>query len=176
MTATMQATSVLIEEIETWLRNPRRTAHRLVSKPTAELVAEALASMPAKAPETLPAPRGVFRWIPGGLVRSVGRRRPQRTVSIEEMLGLTEMILTRYGWTGSGKTRSLSGRRCIAGAMRLLVELGYGDVSVMESAGVRLDRVLWQQNVRVRYYEWNDQRGRTQAEVMRLIKKARNGT
>jgi hypothetical protein len=90
-----------------------------------------------------------------------------------ELIGLAAMVLEKYGWTGAGKTRTRSGTRCIAGAFRLLVDLGYGDMDTVRAAGTHLDAALAASGQRGPYYEWNDRPGRSPTQVKALLEAAR---
>jgi hypothetical protein len=163
-TNTRTEPNTLVAEIEFWLRH--RTAHPLVSTPTAELVSQALQNVPAPA---LSAPSRAWKWLPDRTLRRLGKTRSQRHVSDRELIGLAAMVLEKYGWTGAGKTRTRSGCRCIAGAFRLLVDLGYGDMDTVRAAGERLDAALRASGQRGPYYEWNDRPGRSPAQVKELL-------
>lgn len=153
------------------------TAHPLVTKTTAELVAEAL-STPAPAPAEDPAVRsplrGIWRVIPN---RYLGLRRPlgpvdHRPVTVAEFLELTEAVLRHAGWARTGsRTRTRLGRRCIRGAQGAVYLLGYGDARTAEASGLFLDEVLRGRGAHAGYQHWNEQA--TEEQALALVVEAR---
>lgn len=169
---------LLVAEIERYLAaRVRTTAHPLVTKTTQELIAEALGSTATTAhpAPALTEPPRLLRLLPDWalsvpLLRQLhgGYGRP---VTPAEQLELTALVIERYGWA-QGKYRSRSGRRCILGAQAVLYRLGYGDESSVTRAADHLQAVLTARGIRQPYHQWNDAPGRTQGEVLALLREA----
>lgn len=168
----------LVAEIERYLADqapavppPPRTAHPLVTKTTAELVAEAIGHTAAPAGEPAITPPGrIARFIPNPILRIPGVRRLNggiRHITVEQHLHLTAHLISR-GWT-QHTYRSNSGRMCIQGAQRLLHALGYGDDHTANQAAHRLQTTLTARGIDQPYPNWNDTPGRTLSEVLHLI-------
>ncbi|MEV7671561.1 hypothetical protein [Streptomyces sp. NPDC088752] len=169
--------ALLVREIEQYLTaRVRTTAHPLVTKTTAELIAEALG---APAPAAVPAPAlappvRALRLLPDWVLAFPLLRQLHgagRQISVAEHLELTALVIERYGWH-SGALRSTSGRRCILGAQAVLFRLGYGDEATALAAGHRLQAVLAARGISEPYHCWNDATGRTRTEVLALIRTA----
>ncbi|MCX2179933.1 hypothetical protein KV205_05225 [Streptomyces sp. SKN60] len=163
----------LVREIEQYLTaRVRTTAHPLVTKTTAELVAEALGTAPA-AP-VLTAPARALRILPDWVLNFPLLRQLHgggRQISVAEHLELTALVIERYGWH-RGALRSASGRRCILGAQAVLFRLGYGDETTALAAGHRIQTVLAARGITEPYHRWNDATGRTRTEVIALVRTA----
>ncbi|QMV20568.1 hypothetical protein GQS52_00700 [Streptomyces sp. SCUT-3] len=172
-------------------RRPAATAHPLVSKDTASLVAEALAAAAPASPGALPAAPGVPSPPPGALpvpdgdlpgrmraclphwVHSGLGTRRRRPVTVEQHLLLTERVLRRTGWAATGRRdRTAGGRRCILGAQHLLHSLGYGDVETARRAGEHIDRALAAMGQSGPFWVWNDQPHVHEALVHRALRRA----
>lgn len=169
-------TALLVREIEQYLlARVRTTAHPLVTKTTAELVAEALGTAPAAgAPPVLTAPARALRLLPDWVLAFPLLRQLHgggRHIEVAEHLELTALVIERYGWA-QGAVRSTSGRRCILGAQAVLFRLGYGDESTARAAGGRLQAVLARRGITHPFHHWNDASGRTQTEVLALVREA----
>lgn len=147
------------------------TAHPLVSVSTAELVAEALATLPAAPAPELSPPSPLLRWLPERLWRLVGAARPRRHVTVSAYLHLTALVLERHGWN-QGSWRSRGGGRCIAGGMRLLLHLGYGDERTAAAASRAVERVLAADGVTVSFWEWQDRAGVRRERVLAVLREA----
>lgn len=168
--------ALLVREIEQYLTaRVRTTAHPLVTKTTAELVAEALGTpAPAKAAPVLAAPTRGLRILPDWVLNFPLLRQLHgggRQISVAEHLELTALVIERYGWH-RGSLRSTSGRRCILGAQAVLFRLGYGDETTARTAGHHLQTVLATRGFSEPYARWNDAQGRTRAEVLTLVRTA----
>lgn len=168
--------ALLVREIEQYLTaRVRTTAHPLVTKTTAELVAEALgAPAPAAAAPLLAAPARALRLLPDWVLNFPLLRQLHgggRQISVAEHLELTALVIERYGWH-RGSLRSTSGRRCILGAQAVLFRLGYGDETTARTAGQHLQTVLAARGISEPYHRWNDATGRTRTEVLALIRTA----
>jgi len=170
---------LLVDEIERYLAaRVRTTAHPLVTKTTQELIAEALGTPapvdgPAPAP-VLAAPPRALRLLPDWVLSFPLLRQLHgggRHISAAEHLELTALVIERYGWA-HGQLRSRSGRRCILGAQAVLFRLGYGDEDTVAAAADRLQGVLAARGITQPYHQWNDGPGRTQAEVLHLVRQA----
>ncbi|MDK1473643.1 hypothetical protein QNO07_09445 [Streptomyces sp. 549] len=161
----------LHEEIGQYLaQQGTPTAHRLVTRTTADLVAEALASVPAPAP-VLDVPPSYLRWLPDRVWRTAGHARAVRPVSVPEYLALTARVLERHGWT-QGAYRTRSGRRCIAGDFQLLHWLGYGDEATADGAARAVAVVLASRGVTVPFAEWQDRSGIRREHVLNVLNDA----
>lgn len=172
--------ATLIRDIEQYLAEQApKTAHPLVSKTTAELVAEAL-QQPAvetttAAPELVP-PARWMRIIPDWALAITPARRLHgagRAITVTQHLQLTALVIQRYGHH-RGALRSTTGRRCILGAQAVLFRLGYGDERTAEAACQQLQNALRRRGINEPYYQWNDRSERTQSDVLALIRDAIN--
>ncbi|MFF0277467.1 hypothetical protein [Streptomyces sp. NPDC004330] len=170
----------LIADIEAYLAEQApKTAHPLVTKTTAQLIAEALAP-PAHGPETAPeltAPSRRWRIIPDWALALTPARRLHgagRPITVTQHLELTALVLQQYGWHRGG-LRSRGGARCILGAQAVLYRLGYGDEATALAAGEAMQNVLRRRGIDQAYHAWNDQPGRTQGEALQLIREATTG-
>jgi hypothetical protein len=166
----------LVRDIEQYLvARTRATAHPLVTKTTAELIAEALGTQaPAAAAPALELPGRMLRILPDWVLRfPIVRHRHggARQITVAEHLELTALVIERYGWA-QGTHRTTSGRRCILGAQAVLYRLGIGDESTVAAAGQRLQAVLAARGCTLTYAKWNDIPGRTQDDVLALIRTA----
>ncbi|MFE5548318.1 hypothetical protein ACFQ71_31460 [Streptomyces sp. NPDC056534] len=168
--------ALLVREIEQYLlARVRTTAHPLVTKTTAELIAEALGTLPpAAVAPVLTAPTRGLRILPDWVLNFPLLRQLHgggRRIGIAEHLELTALVIERYGWH-RGTLRSTTGRRCILGAQAVLFRLGYGDETTAIAAGTRLQAVLAQRGITEPYHRWNDATGRTLGEVLALVRTA----
>ncbi|MFD0074274.1 hypothetical protein ACFVIY_17755 [Streptomyces sp. NPDC127166] len=169
----------LIADIERYLAEQApRTAHPLVTKTTAELVAEALATPAVAVDEqhapALEVPRRLWRIIPDWALALTPARRLHgagRQITVTQHLELTALVIQQYGWHRGG-LRSRSGRRCILGAQEVLYRLGYGDEDTAVAAGRAMQNVLTRRGVNDAYHAWNDRPERTQGEALQLIREA----
>jgi hypothetical protein len=177
MTADLAAELVLLDldverpgvgdEAETWLHDPTRTAHRLVSVPTAALVAQALSDQPAPAAGRV-LPGGVWPLLPDRLLVLHPGRRAQRLVRLQipvtTHLELTATVLEQWGWARA-RRRTVAGGRCIVGAQYALYRLGWGTEHTAVEAGRRIQGALAQRGITEPYPDWNDR----QADVRQVI-------
>ncbi|MGW4050812.1 DUF6197 family protein [Streptomyces sp. NPDC004779] len=170
--------ATLIRDIEQYLAEQApRTAHPLVTKTTAQLVAEALQT-PAVEPHTaapeLAAPGRWWRIIPDWALAITPARRLHgagRHITVTQHLQLTALVIQQYGHH-RGALRSHSGRRCILGAQAVLYRLGYGDELTAIAAGQQLQNVLRRRGINEPYHRWNDRRERTVDDALHLIREA----
>lgn len=170
--------ATLIADIEAYLaQQAPKTAHPLVTKTTAELVAEALqgpADTPEQSTPALTAPRRLWRILPDWTLALTPARRLHgagRDITVTQHLELTAHLLQRYGHH-RGALRSRSGRRCIVGAQAVLYRLGYGDEQTAKAAGARLQSVLTARGITEPYHQWNDRSERTLDDALHLIRSA----
>ncbi|MEE1813725.1 hypothetical protein PUR59_01545 [Streptomyces sp. SP18ES09] len=169
-------TALLVREIAQYLTaRVRTTAHPLVTKTTAELIAEALGApaAPMAAP-VLSGPARALRILPDWVLNFPLLRQLHgggRHISVAEYLELTALVIERYGWH-RGALRSTSGHRCILGAQAVLFRLGYGDETTALAAGHRLQAVLTARGISEPYHRWNDATGRTREEALALVRTA----
>lgn len=168
----------LIADIEAYLADHApRTAHPLVTKTTAELVAEALRGPDAAPAETTPAltaPSRLWRIIPDWALALTPARRLHgagRTITVTQHLELTALVIQQYGWHRGG-LRSRGGARCIVGAQAVLYRLGYGDEETAIAAGKRLQDVLRRRGIDEPFHAWNDRSQRDLGDVLGLIREA----
>ncbi len=174
------ATSGLAAEVEAWLADPSRTAHRLVTLPTAQLVEEALAELLTVAPGGPALPSGLWRVMPDRLLAlHPGRRRERMDrlrISETEHLLLTATVLTEWGWAQSGsRLRTVGGHRCIRGAQRALFQLGYGTEITADMAGRRIQGVLTSSGIREPYQRWNERPHVSAGAAIRVVLAAAGG-
>ncbi|MER7623930.1 hypothetical protein [Streptomyces sp. NPDC126503] len=170
--------TALIADIERYLAaHVPRTAHPLVTKTTAQLVAEALhtpTNEPPVATPELTVPHRLWRILPDWALAITPARRLHgagRPITVTQHLELTMLVIQQYGWH-RGALRSRTGRRCILGAQAVLYRLGYGDEHTARDAGARIQAVLTARGITEPYHRWNDRRGRTLDEVLHLLRAA----
>ncbi|MER7939168.1 hypothetical protein [Streptomyces sp. NPDC094458] len=165
----------LVRDIEHYLAaRTRTTAHPLVTKTTAELIAEALGTAPAEPVAAPELPGRALRILPDWVLRfPIVRHRHggARPVTVAEHLELTALVIERYGWA-QHTHRTRSGRRCILGAQAVLFRLGIGDQTTVAAAANRLQNVLRARGCTTPYATWNDAPGRTETDVLALIRTA----
>jgi hypothetical protein len=168
----------LAAEAEAYLTDPTRTAHRLVTLPTARLVEEALGGRPTPA-GTVEAPR-----LPGRAWRVLPDRllalRPHRRVpvTVRQHLALTALVLESWGWaqTGTrGRSRTPGGRRCILGAQTVVHALGYGDDHTAFEAKRQIQGALINRGIHLSYDHWNEMPGVTATDALDLVREAARG-
>ncbi|MFJ4843709.1 hypothetical protein [Streptomyces sp. NPDC088746] len=170
----------LVRDIEQYLAaRTRTTAHPLVTKTTAELIAEALGTAPAQAAAAAPElPGRALRLLPDWVLRFPlvrHRHGGARHVTVAEHLELTALVIERYGWA-QNTHRTTSGRRCILGAQAVLFRLGIGDETTVAAAANQLQNALRSRGCTASYATWNDTPGRTEADVLALIRTAAKET
>nr|WSS68533.1 hypothetical protein OG491_09615 [Streptomyces sp. NBC_01175] len=166
----------LVRDIEQYLAaRTRTTAHPLVTKTTAELIAEALGTAPAQPAAAAPElPGRALRLLPDWVLRFPlvrHRHGGARHITVAEHLELTALVIERYGWA-QGTHRTTSGRRCILGAQAVLFRLGIGDEQTVAAAANQLQNALRVRGCTAPYATWNDTPGRTEADVLALIRTA----
>jgi hypothetical protein len=169
------------DEAEAWLHDPTRTAHRLVTVPTAELVRLAGADQPAPAPAGPRLPGGLWRVLPDRLLslhparRGEGLQRARITTT--EHLELTALVLERWGWAKSGRRiRTATGGRCILGAQRAVHALGYGTEHTAVEAGRQIQGALADRGITMPYPRWNEMPGVTGPMALGLVRAAAKGS
>jgi hypothetical protein len=165
----------LVAEVEAFLCDPARTAHRLVSLPTAQLVEQALGGQPAAVTTGPALPGGVWRVLPDRLLTLHPGRRAERLdrlrIPVAQHLQLTATVLEQWGWTRAGRNRAVGGGRCILGAQHALYRLGWGTEHTAVEAGRRIDGVLAARGVREPYPAWND-RQQSAEHVIAVVREA----
>jgi hypothetical protein len=170
----------LAAEAEAFLASQRRTAHPLVSLTTAELVAQALGTVPAgptPAEVGVSLPRGLWRVLPDRLLALHPARRGEGVarlrITTTEHLQLTALLLERWGWAQTDRRiRTATGRRCILGAQYTVYRLGYGTHDTATAAGHRLNHVLRARGEWRDYPQWNEQPHVTRDQVLALVHEA----
>lgn len=162
------------DRVEAWLADPQRTAHRLVSVPTGELVAQALGTASAEERTADVLPRGLWRILPDRLLALHPGRG--RAVTVAEHLHLTAAVLEEWGWAQPGRhRRTTGGRRCIKGAQYAVYRLGYGTEADAVEAGRQIQGALHRRGITLPYPAWNDQSTTTQAQVLAVVLEAAAG-
>ncbi|MFJ5547021.1 hypothetical protein [Streptomyces sp. NPDC093225] len=171
------AAEVLVAEIERYLSaRTRTTAHPLVTKTTQELVAEALAELPAgpcphAAPQLRP-PAPILRRLPNWALSLPLLRAWHgggRAITAAENLELVALVIATFGWAQDTQ-RGRDGGRCILGAQWALHRLGYGDVHTLRAASGYLQNTLGTEAGS--YEAWNDHPARTREQVLALVRAA----
>jgi len=167
--------AALVRDIEQYLADQApRTAHPLLTKTTDQLVAEALADQPkSTTAPTLTPPSRLLRILPDWALTLTRQLHAGTTrhITVAQHLELTALVIQQHGWT-RGRLRSTSGGRCILGAQYVLRQLGYGDDTTAAEAGRHLTNILAGRGIQQPIHRWNDGHGRTQTEVLHLIREA----
>lgn len=164
------------DRVEAWLHDSARTAHRLVSVPTAVLVAEALGSQ--SAPVAAPAlPGGPWRVLPDRLLALHPGRRAERLdrlrIPVTQHLVLTAGLLEQWGWAKTGRhNRGITGSRCVRGAQYALYRLGYGTEHTIYEGARRIQGALAQRGVTAPYWQWNEWATTTREQVIGVVRAA----
>ncbi|WUH94521.1 hypothetical protein OG900_33195 [Streptomyces sp. NBC_00433] len=169
----------LADEVEAWLHDPGRTAHRLVTVPTAALVEQALSGQPA-ATDTPVLPGGMWRVLPDRLLALHPGRRADRLerlrIPVAQHLELTAHVLTEWGWAQPGRhNRTVTGGRCPRGAQYALYRLGYGTEHTLFEGGRRIQGELARRGVTAPYWEWNDWATTSRQQVISVVCEAAKG-
>lgn len=141
----------------------------LLTKTTDELVAEALASIPADVPVERRLPGRLGAILPDRL--HAWRRIGQPDCKPSVQLAVAAQVLREWGWQRRPyRLRDARGARCVCGAILAAERLGYGSRATTEiSAGLVL--------AHLRRYEawagligpWNRQPGRTAEQAVALL-------
>lgn len=165
------------DEVEAWLHDPARTAHRLVSLPTAALVEQALGAQPAAEVAGPVLPGGAWRVMPDRLLALHPGRRPERLerlrIPVAQHLELTARVLEEWGWAQPGRhNRTITGGRCPRGAQYALFRLGYGTEHTLYEGARRIQGVLAQRGVTAPYWEWNDWATTTHEQAIAVVRAA----
>ncbi|MFI0900532.1 hypothetical protein [Streptomyces sp. NPDC020983] len=167
----------LADEVEGWLHDPARTAHRLVSVPTAALVAEALGTQSAAPATGSVLPGGLWRVVPDRLLALHPGRRAERAdrlrVTVPAHLELTARVLEEWGWAQPGRhNRTISGARCPRGAQYALYRLGYGTEHTLYEGARRIQGTLARRGITAPYWQWNDWATTTPGQVIAVVREA----
>jgi hypothetical protein len=171
------------DEVESWLADPSRTAHRLVTATTAELVEQALGTTTERAADAPVLPGGLWRVMPDRLLALHPARRSERAVrrqiTVTQHLELTATVLEQWGWahTQTRRTakRTLGGRRCIIGAQYAVHRLGYGTEVTAVEAGRQIQGVLDRRGITMPYPAWNELPSTTGPMVLAVVRTAAKG-
>jgi hypothetical protein len=164
-------------EVESWLADPRRTAHRLVTATTAELVEQALGGRAEREADAPVLPSGLWRVLPDRLLALHPARRSElaarRQISVAQHLELTAAVLEQWGWAQPGRhNRTAGGARCPKGAQYALYRLGYGTEVTVAEADRRIQGVLADRGITRPFWEWNDQADVTGPMVLSVVRAA----
>lgn len=179
MTVDMAAFEALLElvaeldspdRVEAWLHDPTRTAHRLVSVPTAALVEEALAGQSEAAPEAEVLPARWLRLLPERALAL--HRGGRRDISVADYLHLTARLLEHWGWGQTGNRTRSRGQRCIKGALGALLHMGYGTEYTAHEAAAQIQGVLTKRGITMPYDLWNEQPGVTAEQAIGVVRAA----
>lgn len=92
------------------------------------------------------------------------RRVKAATATVAEHLAAVADLIERHGWTQGTLQRGEA--RCILGAQLVLVHIGHSSQATAEAGGLLLDLGCGGR----RYWEWQDYRYRTRAEVLALVR------
>ncbi|MCX4720010.1 hypothetical protein OG818_30265 [Streptomyces virginiae] len=169
---------VLVDEIERYLAARVRTAHPLVTKTTAALVAEALGELAGPgvpvtqaAPQLRP-PAAILRRLPDWCLYLPMLRTWHgggRYITTAENLELVALVIETFGWARDTQ-RGPEGSRCILGAQYALHRLGYGDTHTLRAASGYIQNTLGTQAGS--YEVWNGHPDRTREQVLALVRAA----
>jgi hypothetical protein len=100
------------------------------------------------------------------------RNRPVTTpVTVQQHLELTSRYIAAHGWL-QGALWDTDGRVCVLGAQLRVLQAGYGTEATVRRARLRIGNELGRLGQGMPVDEWNDQPGRRQAEVHRLLERA----
>lgn len=151
-------------------RQVREPAVR-VSVPAANLVREALRSIPEPVPE--PPPWG-HRFVPARvreLLANLGWWANPAPQPPSTHLEQTLAVIEKYGWCQSLDT-SPTGRLCIRGAQNLLEKTGHTTPHAREKAVAYMQQALHQAGVTMQFFTWNDLPDQHLSAVQALIRRA----
>ena len=168
------------DEVEGWLHDPTRTAHPLVSVPTAALMEQALACRSEAAATGPVLPQGVWRVLPDRLLALHPGRRAERLdrlrIPVAQHLELTATVLEQWGWAATGRhNRTSGGRRCILGAQYALYRLGWGTEVTVGEAGRWIQGELTARGITLDYPDWNELPGVTAQMAVGVVRAAAGG-
>lgn len=140
----------------------------LLTKTTDELVAEALASIPADVPVERPLPGRLGAILPDRL--HAWRRIGQPDCKPSIQLTVARRVLEEWGWQNTPyRLRDARGARCVCGAILAAERLGYGSRDTTEtSAGLVLTH-LRRQGWSGLIGPWNRAHGRTAGQAVGMM-------
>lgn len=141
------------------------------TRPTRELVAEALRNTPAPAPDP---PSWSHRLLPPAVRRALaglGWWQDPAPQLPSTHLEQTLEVLRRYGWCQSLDTTP-TGRLCIRGAQNLLEKTGHVTPQAREKAVAYMQQALAQAGVTMQFFAWNDLPDQQFSAVETLIRAA----
>lgn len=164
------AGALLITEIEQYLQ-----AHSPAARPGLDIKALlALAPHPAQYGSVLqPWDAHITRTAPTRLQRLRGLQ-PVTQVSPAQHLDLTARYITQHGWH-QGQLWDHAGAVCVLGAQLRVLQAGYGTEETVRRARLRIGNELGRLGQGMPVDTWNDQPGRRQAEVHRMLERAASG-
>jgi hypothetical protein len=148
-----------------------RAARSLLTKTVPELMAEAVASLPASAPTDPRIPGRAAAMLPDRL--HSWRRIGQPDCKPSVQLATAAQILKDWGWQNRPyKLRDARGARCICGALITAMRLGHGSQATLETSGALILAELRRQGWTGLIGPWNRQPGRTAAQAINLVETA----
>lgn len=111
--------------------------------------------------------------LPAGptLLDRLRRRQPVTDVTVEQHLQLTSRYITARGWL-QGALWDETGRVCVLGAQLRVLQSGYGTAATIRRARLRIGNELGRLGQPMPVDTWNDQPGRRQADIHRLLERA----
>ena len=140
----------------------------LLTKTTDELVAEALASIPADVPVERPLPGRLGAILPDRM--HAWRRIGQPDCKPSVQLGAAARVLREWGWQRQPyRLRDARGARCVCGAILAAERLGYGSRATTETSGGLVLTYLRQQGWAGLIGPWNRAPGRTAEQAVTLL-------
>ncbi|MFE5482996.1 hypothetical protein [Streptomyces sp. NPDC056527] len=154
---------------------PSSAAPARATQDTARLVAEALRSLRPDHSGAPPPPPDLPTWgqrivprIAQNLLAGLGMWQAPAPQPPSLHLLHTLGVLERYGWCKFAGT-DRSGRMCIGGAQRLLMDAGHVTPAARNRAVEHMHTVLAQAGVHMQFFAWQDLPGRTFPHVRALL-------
>lgn len=141
----------------------------LLAKTTDELVAEALAAVPADMPVERALPGRLGAMLPDRL--HTWRRIGQPDCKPSVQLGVATQVLREWGWQNTPyRLRDARGARCVCGAILAAERLGYGSRDTADtSAALVLTHLRQHEGWAGLIGQWNRQPGRTAEQAIGLL-------
>lgn len=146
-----------------------RTARTLLTRTVDELVAEALAAVPADMLVERPLPGRLGAMLPDRL--HAWRRIGQPDCKPSVQLGVAAQVLREWGWQNTPyRLRDARGARCVCGAILAAERLGYGSRDTTDtSAALVLAHLRRHEGWTGLIGPWNRQPGRTAEQAIGLL-------